>query len=73
MGVVIVEGEGAVLGMNLGSAIVTNGDGDALFPNYIKEDFFSFRDKKSTETSKHNIVKQLQNQQHSLRPHPSAG
>ena len=34
-GVVIVKGEGAVLGANLGHPIVTNGDGDALFPNYF--------------------------------------
>jgi len=35
--VVIVEGEGAVLGANLGRPIVTN-IGDALFPNYFGED-----------------------------------
>ena len=38
MGVVIVEVEGAVLGVNLGRSGVTNGDGDALFPNYFGED-----------------------------------
>jgi len=37
MGVVIVEGEGPVLGVNLGHAIVTSEDGDALFPNYFGE------------------------------------
>jgi len=40
MEVVIVEGEGAVLGVNLGRSIVTTGDGDALFPNYLGEDLF---------------------------------
>jgi len=30
MGVVIVGGEGAVLGANLGRSIVTNGDFDAV-------------------------------------------
>jgi len=36
MGVVIVEGEGAVLGVNLGRPIVTNGDlVTRLFPNYF--------------------------------------
>jgi len=35
MGLLIVEGEGAVLGVNLGCPIVTNGDGDAIFPNYF--------------------------------------
>ena len=40
MGVLIVKGEGAVLGMNLGRPIVTNVDGDALFPNYFGEDLF---------------------------------
>ena len=34
-GVVIVEREGAVLGVNLGRPIVINGDGEALFPNYF--------------------------------------
>ena len=45
MGVVIIEGEGAVLGVNLGCPIVTNGDvvvclfmRDVLFPNYFGED-----------------------------------
>jgi len=36
-GVVIVEGKGS-LGVNLGHPIVTNGDGDALFPNYFGKD-----------------------------------
>jgi len=36
--VVIIEGEGAVLQVNLGCPIVTNGDSDALFPNYFGED-----------------------------------
>jgi len=35
MGVVIFEGEGAVLGVNVGRPIVANGDGDELFPNYF--------------------------------------
>jgi len=35
MGVVIVEGEVAVLRVNVGRRIVINGDGDALFPNYF--------------------------------------
>jgi len=45
MRMVIVEGEGAVLGVNLGRPIVTNRDfvaelcdSDALFPNYFGED-----------------------------------
>jgi len=37
----IVEGKEAVLGVNLGHPIVTNGDGDALFPNYFGEDLFN--------------------------------
>jgi len=36
-GVVIVEREGAVLGVNVGHTIVTDKDGDALFPNYFEE------------------------------------
>jgi len=36
MGLVIVEGEGAVLGLNLGHPIVTNGDFVMqLLPNYF--------------------------------------
>ena len=35
--------EGPVLEMNLGCPIVTNGDGDALFPNYLAEDLFTLR------------------------------
>jgi len=35
------RGEGAVLGVNIGRPIVTNGDGDALFPNYFGEDMLS--------------------------------
>jgi len=38
MGMVIVEVEGAVLGVNVGRPIVTDVDGDALFPNYFRED-----------------------------------
>jgi len=38
MGLVIVEGEGAVLMVNVGRPIVTSGDGNALFPNYFGED-----------------------------------
>jgi len=37
-GVVIVKRKGAVLGMNMGRPIVTNADGDTLFPNYFGED-----------------------------------
>jgi len=44
-GVVIVEGKGAVFGVNLGRPIVTNGhfvaylcESDALFSNYFEED-----------------------------------
>jgi len=40
-GVVIVEWEGAVFGVNVEHPIVTNGDGDALFPNYFGEDLSS--------------------------------
>ena len=40
-GVVIVEGEGAVLGVNLGRPIVTNGDfATRLFQNYVGQDLF---------------------------------
>jgi len=35
MGVVIVEGKGQFLGVNLGRFIIINGDCDALFPNYF--------------------------------------
>jgi len=38
MGVVIVEEEGTVLGMNFGCPIVTSRDGDTLFRNYFGED-----------------------------------
>jgi len=41
IGVVIVKGEGAVLGVNFGRPIVTNGDGNVLFPNYFGEDLFN--------------------------------
>jgi len=42
MGVVIIEGEGAVLEVNLGRPIVTNGDfATRLFPNYIGQDLLS--------------------------------
>ena len=42
-GVVMVEGEVAVLGVNVGvlNPIVTNGDGNPLFPNYSGEDLFT--------------------------------
>jgi len=40
MGVVIVEGEGALSGVNVGRPIATNGDGDSLFPNYLGDDLF---------------------------------
>jgi len=36
MGEVIVEGKGAVWG-EFEASLVTNGDGDALFPNYFQE------------------------------------
>jgi len=40
-GVVIVEGEGAVLRLNLGRPIVTNGDfATRLFPNYSGQYLF---------------------------------
>jgi len=50
IGVVIVEGEGAVLGVNLWRLVVINGDfvasqlceSDALFPNYFGEELFPF-------------------------------
>ena len=35
MGMVIVEVEEAVSGVNSGRPVVTNGDGDALFANYF--------------------------------------
>ena len=45
---VIVEGEGEVLGVNLGCPIVTNGDSlaqllesDALFPSYFEGDLYN--------------------------------
>ena len=41
MGVAIVEEKEAVSCVNLGRPIVTNGDGDALFPNYFGKDLFS--------------------------------
>jgi len=37
---VIIEMEGAVFGMNMGCPIVTNGDGDTLFPNNFEKDLF---------------------------------
>jgi len=41
MGMVIVEGEGAVLGVNLGHPIVTIGDFAMwLFPNYFGQYLF---------------------------------
>jgi len=41
MGVVIVKGEGTVLGLNLGRPIVTNGDfATRLFPNYFGHHLF---------------------------------
>jgi len=39
-GVVIVDGEVAVLGVNLGRPIVTYGNGDGLFPSYFWEELF---------------------------------
>jgi len=42
MGVVIVEREGAVLGVNLGRPIVTNWDGDTPFQITLEEDVFLF-------------------------------
>ena len=35
MEAVIVEGKESVLGVNLGRPIVTDGDGNVLFPNYF--------------------------------------
>jgi len=44
MGVVIVEGEGAVLWVNLRRPIVTNGDiATRLFPNYFRQGLFIFQ------------------------------
>jgi len=41
MGVVIVEGEGAVFGVNLEHPIVTNGDfAMQLFPDYFRQELF---------------------------------
>jgi len=41
MAVVIVEGEGAVLWVNLRRPIVTNGDfASRLFPNYFGQDLY---------------------------------
>jgi len=41
MGMVIVEGEGAVLGLNFGRPVVTNGDfATRLFPNYFGQYLF---------------------------------
>jgi len=40
-GVVIIEGEGAGFGLNLGHPILTNGDfAMRLFPNYFGQDLF---------------------------------
>jgi len=40
--VVIVKGEGAVLGVNLGSPFVTSGDfATKLFPNYFGQDLLA--------------------------------
>ena len=40
-GVIIVKGEGAVLGVKFGRPIVTNGAfATLLFPNYFGEDLF---------------------------------
>jgi len=41
---VIVEGKGAVLGVNLGHPIVTNGDfATQPFPNFFEKDLLCFR------------------------------
>jgi len=43
MGAVIVEEEGAVLGVHLGRPVVTKGDfATRLFPNYFWQDVFCF-------------------------------
>jgi len=43
-GVVIIEGERAVLGVNFGHPIVTDGDSATrLFPNYFGQDLLSFQ------------------------------
>jgi len=54
-GVVIIEGEWAVLGVNLGHPIITNGvfvaqlcDSDVLFPNYFGEDLLLYQDHTKT-------------------------
>jgi len=51
MGVVVVEREGAVLGLNFGRPIVSNGDfvawlceSDMLFPNYFGKDLLNMKD-----------------------------
>ena len=49
---VIVKGEWAVLGVKLGRPVVTNGDGDALFPNYFGENlFYIFSDRNTAAHS----------------------
>jgi len=47
MEVVIVEGKWAVLGVNLGRPNVTNGNGDALCPNYFGEDLLPLGQRKA--------------------------
>jgi len=42
MGVVNVEREGIVLGVNVERPVVTNVDGDVLFLNYFVEDLYYF-------------------------------
>jgi len=41
-GVVIIKWEVAVLGVNLGHPIVTNGDVDMLFPNYFGRTYYYY-------------------------------
>jgi len=54
MGVVIVEKEGAILGLNLGRHIVTNGDfATRLFPNYSGQYLLSYA---SGETDKQTSI-----------------
>jgi len=63
MGVVIVEGEEAVLGVNFGRPIVTNGDfATWLFPNYFGQDLLASCVESTADNSKfplpvHDVVK----------------
>jgi len=58
MGVTVLDGvrggyrrrERGCFRENVGRPIVTNGDGDALFPNYFAEDLLTYLKNYSTET-----------------------